>query len=63
MTEVGYQDLSIKIIDEEIQLTRAELERYRREWQEAMRYTTAPVSLETYIRRQRAKTQPRSAHE
>lgn len=44
--------MSIKIIDEEIQLTRAEFERYRREWEEAMKYTTAPVSLETYIRKQ-----------
>lgn len=59
--------MTIQIIEEDekdhLRLTRAELERYQREWRDAMRYTTAPVSLETYIRGQRKKTQPRSAHE
>lgn len=47
--------MSIRIIDEgEIQLTRAEYERYVREWKNAMQYTTAPIDFETWVRRQLA---------
>lgn len=48
--------MTIQIIEEDekdhLRLTRAELERYTREWRDATRYTTLPVSLETYIRQQ-----------
>jgi len=48
--------MAVQIIKEpDIFITQEEHERFYREWELANRFTTAPVSYETYVRRQKGQ--------
>ena len=46
--------MTIKVIEdgEDIVLTRSEMERLQREWEQSQRYTTEPQSFESWLRGQ-----------
>ncbi|MGH2612378.1 MAG: hypothetical protein ACRDFB_04950 [Rhabdochlamydiaceae bacterium] len=47
--------MSIKIIEEDLTLTREDYERYMIDWHEDCKYNLSPVSFETYIIRRKRK--------
>ena len=52
--------MSIKVIEDgpEIVLTKSQHDRFIREYIESQKYTTTPVSFETWLRRNQAKQEP-----